>query len=132
MKTWILAGLAGFLGTFVSGTLLALAILQPFVSKSFGPHVRTAAQGLNYPSLIGGYLVVSFIMAALYPKLTLGLPWPAAGAGFGLLMGSAVFFGGHLIVAGWSTMPFQPMLLSGLVDALCGLAGGVAIAFVYK
>ena len=102
--------------------------MGPFVGPRFGAtFLRDPAQdGLLMPSLLGGYAVIAFVVAlAVHARGASGM---AHGAWTGLWLGLGIFFGGHLVVAGWSKMPFAPMAVSGLLDALSVAVGGAVFA----
>ncbi|MBX7057908.1 MAG: hypothetical protein K1X75_07560 [Leptospirales bacterium] len=132
MMTWILASVAGAATSFVANSLMAAALIGPLFSEQLGV-VRSREQGLQWAAMLGGTLLLAGLCAYLYPRLDFGLPNEALrGALLGALIGLAVFGAGHLIVAGWSTIPAAPMFWSGLLDALAWIPGGVAIALAYR
>ncbi len=129
MKT-LLRTLAAFLTTFISGTILAMA-MNPFIAESFNGMIRTKEQGPFMPGLLLGYLMLGLFLAVYYPKVKQpNESWARSGAVFGLSVGALAFLADHLVVAGWSTMPSGPMILSGCVDSLAGLVGGLVVAFM--
>lgn len=130
MKKFILSALFGFLGLFVANSIVALFLLGPMLNAYFGSYVRTNQQGLHIPAILSGYIILAVVMAYLYPKLKWNIGWIKRGLAFGLSMGAAVSLGGHLITAGWSTIPAFPMAVSGVIDALTATVGGVIVAFI--
>lgn len=133
VRRFFAATLAGFLGTVVSGTLLAMVILGPLLTDAFGPAMRDPDRdGLLMPALLGGYVVIALTLAYLYPRLNLGGSAWSASSRLGAALGLAVFFGGHLVIAGWSRMPPAPMAISGVIDALSAVVGAWLVARVYQ
>ncbi|WNJ17753.1 hypothetical protein [Pontibacter sp. G13] len=132
MKRFLMAGIGGFAVNQVVATLLAILILNPWLNEAFGDTIRSAEEGLAFPSLLGGYLVLSLLMAWMFPKMNLQGSWKAKGLVFGAWIGGMVFVAGHLVVAGWSVLPGVPMLFSGLVDSLAAIAAGYWIAYMYR
>jgi len=129
---WILPLGMGYVVTNVVATTLAVAILQPLVSPMFGLYIRTDADGLAFAPLLVGYLVITTALVWLMPRVKSGRSGWLHGAVIGLVLGAAVFLGDHLVTAGWSKLPALPMLLSGLVDALAVMAGGIMVAVVQQ
>lgn len=125
------AAAAALAVTLVVNTITAIA-MGPWIGPSLGSaFVRDpASDGLLFPALIGGYAVIG-VVAVLFQ---VGQP-PASFAHValrGLLLGLAVFFGGHLVIAGWSRLPAVPMAVAGLLDALSVVAGALAGAAVLR
>ena len=132
MKKFIISSSAGFVINNVVATLVAMLILNPFLNPSFEGTVRSQEQGLQMPSLLGGYLLLTILMAWLYPRINWSRGWVNNGLTYGLVIGGIIFVAGHLIVAGWSIIPGQPMLISGLIDTLATIATGLFIAYIYR
>ena len=122
----------GFVTNNVVATLVAAFILNPFLNPMFKGAVRTQEQGLEMPSLLSGYFVLTLIMLAGYKYFSLEKDWLAKGAIWGALVGIVIFVSGHLIVAGWSIIPSTPMLISGILDTLATVATGIVIAYFYR
>lgn len=132
MMKWVLSLGTGYVVTNIAATTLAVVILQPMISPMFGSYIRTDVDGLAFAPLLVGYLVITIILAWLMPRVKSGQSGWAHGAVVGLVLGTAVFLGDHLVTAGWSTIPALPMLLSGLVDALAVMAGGIVVAIMQQ
>ncbi len=132
MMKWILSLSLGFVVTNVVATALAVGLLQPFVSPMFGLYIRMDADGLAFAPLLLGYLIITIVLVWLMPRVKSGQSGWLHGAVVGLVLGTAVFLGDHLVTAGWSKLPALPMLLSGLVDALAVMAGGIVVAVVQQ
>lgn len=127
MRRWVLAIPAGFLAMFVAATVIAI-VMRPNVSPMFGPFIRTDVDGLAFVPLVAGYAVITCVLAFLTPRVSTGLTGWRHGAAVGLSLGIAVFLGDHLVTAGWSKLPALPMLISGALDSLAVVMGGVAMA----
>lgn len=125
------SALAGFVVTSAAGAAVALAY-GPFLRSSFGDHIRTTQEGLAVPALTSGYAVVAVVMAWLTPRVATGRTGWRHGAVVGTAIGLTTFLGDHLVTAGWSRIATAPMLASGVVDVLSGIAGGIAIALVQQ
>lgn len=132
MIRWILSLGIGFVVTNIVATALAVGILQPFVSPMFGSYIRTDADGLAFAPLLAGYLVITVALVWLMPRVKSGISGWAHGAVVGLVLGTAVFLGDHLVTAGWSKIPALPMLISGVVDVFAVMVGGIVIAVVQQ
>lgn len=132
MKKFSLSLIVGFITNNVVGTLVAMFILNPFLNPMFKETVRTQEAGLEMPSLLSGYFILTLLMVILYPYLNLKGIWIKKGAFFGFVIGGIIFLSGHLIIAGWSILPPKPMLISGILDILSTIATGVVIAYFYR
>ena len=132
MTNFILSLIIGFIANNVVGTLVAAFILNPLLNPMFGDTIRNKEAGLQMPSLLGGYFVLTLLMVIGYPFINLDMPWLQKGILWGAFVGGVVFLSGHLIVAGWSVLPPKPMLISGLLDILSTIATGVVIAYFYR
>lgn len=112
----------------VVGGIIAMA-MSPVVVPLFGAFVRDPnKEGLNAPTLVGGYFVIALMLAMLHRQLV--LPSRRSSAVFGLMLGFAVFLGDHLVTAGWSSIPALPMLISGVVDPVALALGAVVFAVI--
>lgn len=127
-----IAGIVGGLVTLISGTLIAI-LMQPVLTPYFGELIRKEGEdGLLFPSLMSGYFVIGFCLTYLAPKLgVLNMKWSEICV-LGAVMGLSIFFGDHLITAGWSRLSAQAMMISGMVDSLSVVFGFAAIAFVLR
>lgn len=132
MMKWILPLGMGYVVTNVVATVLAIAVLQPIVLPMFGSYIRTDADGLAFMPLLSGYLVITIVLVWLMPRVKYRRSGWLHCAVVGLVLGTAVFLGDHLVTAGWSKLPVLPMLLSGLVDSLAVMAGGIVVAVVQQ
>ncbi|MGL1887592.1 MAG: hypothetical protein OCD76_13835 [Reichenbachiella sp.] len=132
MKKFVISTSLGFIVNNVVATLIAIFVLNPFLNPLFEGTVRTKEEGIVMPALLGGYLLLSIMMAWLFPKLKLEGTWMSKGLIFGLACGAMTFVAGHLIVAGWSVLPVLPMLFSGILDSISTLCTGLVIAYVYR
>lgn len=132
MKRFILSLGVGFLLNNVVSTLIATTVLNPLLNPMFNGTVRTEEQGLVFPSLLGGYFLLTLFMVLGFPYFHLNRGWFVKGTVWGLLVGGATFISGHLVVAGWSIIPWLPMMLSGVLDTLAPIATGIIIAYFYR
>jgi hypothetical protein len=127
---FILAATISFVCMNVAGALIAMA-MAPFVRPAFRDLIRDpATDGLLLPALLTGYFVVSLAVAYLWPRLE-SRTWRST-IGLGVSLGCAVFFGGHLIIAGWSRMPAVAMAVSGALDSIAIIIGTAVTAGVYR
>lgn len=122
----------GFIVNNVVATLVAAVILRPLLGQFWENTIRTDAQGLAFPSLLGGYFLLTLFMVIGYKYFSMQGSWLKKGTAWGLLIGGAAFLSGHLITAGWSIIPSFPMLISGILDILAPVATGVVIGYVYR
>ncbi|MCI4671824.1 MAG: hypothetical protein MRZ79_27020 [Bacteroidia bacterium] len=132
MKKIILSLILGFIANNMVGTLVAKFVLNPLLNPMFGETIRSEEAGLEFPALLGGYLVLTFLMIVIYRNLQLEGNWMKKGLLFGLWAGGIIFLSGHLIVAGWSILPPLPMLLSGILDIPSTVATAMVIAYIYR
>lgn len=132
MNKWILSLGIGYVVTNAVATALAIGILQPIVSPMFGVYIRTNADGLDFAPLFVGYFIITTVLVWLMPLVNSGHSGWLHGAVVGLGLGTAVFLGDHLVTAGWSKIPALPMLLSGFIDTLAVMAGGIVVAVVQQ
>ena len=125
----------GLAGTFiicnVVGALTAQFILAPLLNEGFGSTLRTA-EGLQFPSLLGGYLILSLLMVWAYPYFRFSENWKLNGIIFGLLCGGMAFLSDHMITAGWSILPPGPMLISGIIDISVTVMAGLFISNLFR
>ncbi len=98
----------------------------------FNEAVRTQEDGLEIPSLLSGYFLLTLFMVIGYKYFALDAKWLKKGIIWGLLIGGISFVAGHLIVAGWANIPPKPMLISGILDTLATVATGIVIAYFYR
>ena len=128
---FIIAGLAGSLATLVAGTVIAL-LMQPWIAPQFGPYVRTESDGLLFPALLSGYLIIGFSLAFISRQCALEKKTTRQVMGLGMVIGLAIFLGDHLITAGWSYLPVGAMAVSGVLDSFAIVAGFMAVYYVYR
>lgn len=127
---FIVAGIIGGVSALFAGTIIAI-IMQPHIAPYFGNMIRNESDGLLFSSLVSGYFVIGFALAYLVPKCNKMNGDILPTLRFGMIMGLAVFFGDHLITAGWSHLAFAPMAISGLMDALSVVVASWAVKVVY-
>ena len=132
MKKFTISTLGGFVIINMVATIVAMFILNPLLNPSFQGTVRSMEEGLNMPSLLGGYLLLTVLMTGSYSQINWKNHWATNGLLLGAVTGGVIFVSGHLIVAGWSIIPAKPMLLSGILDSIATIATGIFIAFIYR
>ena len=132
MKRFSLSLGLGFIVNNLVATLIAMFILTPLLNPMFNGAVRTQEDGLEMPSLLSGYFLLTLLMVIGYKYFSLDANWLKKGIIWGLLIGGISFITGHLIVAGWATIPPKPMLISGILDTLATIATGIVIAYFYR
>jgi len=118
MKKFNLSLAVGFIVNNVVATLVAMFILNPSLNLMFNGAVRTQEEGLEMSSLLSGYFLLTLLMVLGYKYFSLEAKWLKKGIIWGLLIGGITFVAGHLIVAGWATIPPTPMFISGILDTL--------------
>ena len=122
----------GFVVNNVVSTLIAVAILNPFLNPMFDGAVRTQEQGLAFPYLLSGYFLLTLIMTIGFPYFNMSGGWVKKGVAWGAIVGVPTFLSGHLIIAGWSVIPGVPMLISGVLDCIAPIATGLVISYFYR
>ena len=128
---FVIAGLVGGFATLISGTIIAIA-MRPWISPLFGELIRKENEdGLLFPSLIVGYLVIGFCLSYLAPRLGVKNMQQIQIVILGAVMGLAIFLGDHLVTAGWSRLNVGAMIFSGISDTLSVVAGFWAISLVH-
>jgi hypothetical protein len=128
---YTIASLAGALATLISGSIIAI-IMQPWMAPHFGEFIRTKEEGLLFPSLIGGYLVIGFCLSYLASNMKIKDIDIVRILIIGAVMGLAIFLGDHLITAGWSRLNAGAMAISGLLDSLSLIVGFLVVSLVYR
>ncbi|PCJ64918.1 MAG: hypothetical protein COA58_11645 [Bacteroidetes bacterium] len=132
MKQFSLSLGLGFLVNNIVATMLAMFVLNPLLNPMFEGMIRKQEEGLEMPSLLSGYFLLTLFMVIGYRHFSLDAKWLKKGIIWGLLVGGIAFIAGHLIVAGWSSMPPLPMLISGVIDTVATLATGILIAYFHR
>jgi hypothetical protein len=132
MKKFSLSLGIGLIANNIVATLVAMFILNPLLNPIFEGAVRTHEDGLEMFSLFSGYFILTLLMVIGYKYFSLKVYWLKKGIVWGLLTGGIVFVSGHLIVAGWATIPPKPMFISGILDTLATITTGIVIAYFYR
>lgn len=132
MKRFSLSLGIGFIINNIVATMIALFILNPLLNPMFNEAIRTQEDGLEMPSLLSGYFLLTLLMVIGYKYFSLDAKWLKKGIVWGLLIGGITFVAGHLIVAGWATIPPTPMFISGILDTLATTVTGIIIAYFYR
>lgn len=131
MKKQIIATLLGFIANFIVNSIIAMAILGPLLNSSIGIVRDAEKDGLNFPAILSGYLLLTIFMVWLTQNIK-GKTWLQKGIIVGLMTGLAVNIAGHLIIAGWSVAGGMGMFLSGIIDTLATVVGALVISFILR
>lgn len=131
MKKQITATTIGFIATFIANTILAMTIIGPFLNAKIGISRDPEKDGLNFPSILIGYFVLTLFMVWLAP-LVKGKTWLQKGLIAGAMTGLAVNVSGHLITAGWSIADGSSMLFAGIIDSFATIIGGIVISYFLR
>ena len=122
--------LAAWIAMFVSGSAIAVA-MGPWIAPTFGEMIRDPeSDGLLWPALLGGYLVISIVLVIFMRSIQPATIWKATE--LGLILGLAVFLGDHLVTAGWSKLPAVSMLISGLLDSISVGFAALVVYIIFK
>jgi len=132
MKKFSLSLGIGFIINNLVATLIAMFVLNPLLNPLFLGTVRTQEDGLEMPSLLGGYFLLTLLMVIGYKYFSFNAKWYKKGIVWGLITGTITFVAGHLIVAGWAILPPTPMFISGVLDTLATVATGIVISYLYR
>jgi len=131
MKKNIIATLLGFVATFIANTVLAMTIIGPFLNAKIGISRDPEKDGLNFPAILIGYLLLTVVLVWLVP-IVKGKTWLQKGLLAGAMTGLAVNVAGHLITAGWSIADGTSMLFAGIIDSFATIIGAIVIAFIFR
>ena len=131
MKKNILATVLGFIATFIANTVLAMAIIGPFLNAKIGISRDPEKDGLNFPAILIGYLLLTIFMVWLTP-LVKRKTWLQKGLNVGAMTGLCINVAGHLITAGWSIADGTSMLFAGIIDCFATIIGAIVIAFIFR
>lgn len=131
MKKNIIATLFGFVATFIANTILAMTIIGPFLNAKIGISRDPEKDGLNFPAILIGYLLLTVVLVWLVP-IVKGRTWLQKGLLAGAMTGLAVNVSGHLITAGWSIADGTSMLFAGIIDSFATIIGAIVIAFIFR
>jgi len=131
MKKQITATIVGFIATFIANTILAMTIIGPFLNAQIGISRDPEKDGLNFPAILIGYLLLTIFMVWLTP-LVKCKTWLQKGLLAGAMTGIAVNVAGHLITAGWSIADGSSMFFAGIIDSFATIIGGIVIAYFLR
>lgn len=131
MKKNLTALVIGFLVTFIMNSVLAMTIIGPMLNNEIGISRDPEKDGLNFPAILSGYLLLTGVMLWLTPRVNEKIWW-RQGLLTGAMTGLTVNVAGHLIVAGWSVAGGTPMLLAGIIDSFATIFGALVIAFILR
>lgn len=131
LKKQISATLFGFIATFMANSVLAMTIIGPFLNAKLGISRDPEKDGLNFPAILIGYLLLTVVLVWLVP-IVKGKTWLQKGLIAGAMTGLAVNIAGHLITAGWSIADGTSMLFAGIIDSFATIIGAIMIAFILR
>ena len=131
MKKNIIGLIGAFIINNIMGVLVAKFILAPALNESFGTSLRPI-ESIEFPSLTGGYFILSLLMVFGYRYFKFSEHWKINGIVFGVLCGGMTFLSDHMITAGWSILQPVPMAISGMIDILVTLTSGLFIAYIFR
>lgn len=127
-KLW-LAVVGAFVVIFVLSTLFHLVVAADWINTSFANVARPG--GALMVVIVAYYLVLSFMMAWLYPKGYEGKGPVAEGLRFGLAVGVLVYISEALHQFAVMDVTLGPTLAHGVWHVVETMAGGVVIAWIY-
>lgn len=133
MKKHTLSIIVGFIVMIITAILTA-KLSAPFLSSLFGETIRKeGVDGLLMPSLLGGYFILTLIMSFGFQYFNFNINcYKKKGIIYGLFCGLLAIFSDHLIIAGWSRLPFLPMFVSGITDMIAPVLTGLVISYFQK
>lgn len=132
MKKFILSLGFGFIINNLVATVIAIFILNPLLNTMFGNSIRSQEEGLEMPSLLCGYFLLTLLMVIGYKHFIFKANWLKKGIAWGLLVGGFTYVSAHLIVASWAKIPPMAMFITGLLDTLATVSTGIVIAYIYR
>ncbi len=129
VKKLLLAALAGFVVQFSLGGLWHALIMAGKYDELLTPVLREAPTP-NIVFIAAGYVVLSLLMAYMYPQGYKGGPPVKEGMKFGILMGLLWVIPLHLVFVGALNFPMGTVYLE-LWHVVEQAIGGIVIALVY-
>ena len=127
VKKFLLAALAGFVVQFLLGGLWHAVIMA---GKYEEFHAQITSEEPNMVFIAAGYLVLSILMATMYPHGYKGGPPVKEGMKFGILVGLLWVIPTHLIFVGALNFPMGTVYLE-CWHVVEQAIGGIVIAMVY-
>lgn len=131
MKSFPLTWLLVFLATYFLSGMFAALIFTTTMAPSFGTYMRPGDDFSGMGYMLPGFILMSLAITMIFAHQDRAVPAMTRGLQAGLWV-AAVLVSDYLIVIGWSTIPPQPMLLSGLISAIAPLVGGVVAGLYNK
>jgi len=132
MKKYIVSGVLGFLALNVLSAITAMLVLQPTVNQLLRPHIRSMEEGLNFPALTLGYLVITVGLIFILLNFKSGKTWFKKSLVVGSVFGLSVCLGDHLVTAGWSKLHMGAMAFSGVIDTIPVIFAAIVVGFVLR
>ncbi len=128
IKKLVSAWLAGFIVMFSLSGLWYMVLMPDYYSVQFADVAR--AEPL-FTWIVLGYLVVSFLLAYIYPIGYKGKSPLKEGLRFGFFMGLIIALPMGLILYGVHTYPLTATLVDIIYLVVEKTIGGIVIGFVY-
>lgn len=132
MQRYIIAIFTGFIAINVLSALSAMLVLQPTINHLLLPHIRSQEEGLNFPSLTMGYLIITLGILFTLKNFKAGRGWLQKSFYVGASIGLSVCLGDHLVTAGWSKLHMGAMAFSGIVDTIPLLSATVCMGYFLR
>ena len=127
-KKLITAWIASFIVMFSLSGLWYMVLMPEYYSVQFADVERTEPL---FTWIVLGYLVVSFLLAYIYPFGFKGNSPMKEGLRFGFIMGLIIALPLGLIFYGVHTIPLSATLIDTIYMVVEKTIGGVVIGFVY-
>lgn len=121
------------LASFIPNMVLlgaAAAIFGTPVQSRYFPEL--AADNPNVILLLGGSLLMSLLLALLYPylRIEVGKGWLDNALPIAILLGITIYFATHIVQAGYTTVSPTGWLLEGLYDSLAPFGSILGMAWL--
>ena len=128
VKKLVLASLAGFIIMFLLSGLWYMVLMSDYYHANFADVERAEP---IFTSIVIGYLVLSFLLAYIYPFGYKGKSPLIEGLRFGLIMGLVIAIPSMLILYGVHTFPLTGTLIDIIFTIVQISIGGIVIGYVY-
>lgn len=127
-KKLFLAGIVGFVVMFSISGLWYMLLMSGFYETE-GSAVNKAEVSFLFIAL--GYLVMSFLMAYVYPFGYKGGPPVKEGLRFGIVMGLLIWLSANLVLYGAYNVTLSMTLVDSVYHIVEEGIGGLVIALIY-
>lgn len=129
---FIIAGIAGFLISFLSG-FVAHGILLRAEYATIPNLMRTEADAMNYlPHMLLSHLFKGFAFAWVYQQGVSSGPWLAQGIRYGFAMIFLITVPLYLVYFAVQPMPGTLVALQIVADSISTIFMGIVVAFICK